>query len=133
MGILAKFFFVGQSWWPTFLFSPPLPWKSFLRPWSCTDFLLDLRCLKSQSSFFRSCLSRVIVHLRNISLLSTRVARTFLTRRRVSWQKDVKLLFINLSKLTAGHKHFINHRTTFSPNLHLVEEKTLEYLPILQH
>ena len=38
----------------------------------------------------------------------------------------------NLSKLTLEVKHSISRRTTFSTNLHLVEEETLECLPILQ-
>ena len=45
----------------------------------------------------------------------------------------MKELFINISKLTAGDKHFINRKTTFSPNIYLVEEETLECFPILQH
>ena len=45
----------------------------------------------------------------------------------------MKLLFINMSKLTAGVKHSISRRTTLSPKLHLEEVETLECLPILQH
>ena len=40
---------------------------------------------------------------------------------------------INIANLTLGVKHSIGHRTTFSPNLHSIEEETLECLPILQH
>ena len=73
------------------------------------------------------------VHLRNLFLLSTHVAQMLLTQRRVNRRKDLKLLSINKSTLKLGVKHSISRRTTFSPNLHLVEEETLECLPILQH
>ena len=42
----------------------------------------------------------------------------------VSRQKNVKQLSINISKLTVGVTHSISRRTTFPPNLHLVEEVT---------
>ena len=103
---------------------------------SYTTFLLDMRCSKWPRSFFFffcSCLSAMIVHLRNLFLLSTRVARTLLTPRWINRRKDVKYLSINISKLTLGVNHFISRRTTFSPNLHLVDEETLERFPILQH
>ena len=73
------------------------------------------------------------VHLRNLFLLSTHVAQMLLTPRRVNRRKDLKLLSINKSTLKLGVKHSISRGTTFSPNLHLVEEETLECLPILQH
>ena len=41
---------------------------------SYTAFLLNVRCSKWPRSFFSSCLSPMIVHLRNLFLLSTRVA-----------------------------------------------------------
>ena len=41
---------------------------------SYTAFLLNVRCSKWPRSFFCSCLSPMIVHLRNLFLLSTRVA-----------------------------------------------------------
>ena len=41
-------------------------------------------------------------------------------------------IVITMSNLTVGVKHSICRRT-FSPNLHSVEEGTLECLPILQH
>ena len=42
-------------------------------------------------------------------------------------------ILINISTLTVGVKYSIGRRTTFSLNLHLVEEETLESLSILQH
>ena len=48
---------------------------------SYTAFLLDVRCSKLEPSFFCSCLSPLIVHLRNLFLLSTRVARMLLPPR----------------------------------------------------
>ena len=56
---------------------------------SYTAFMLDVRCSTRPHSFF-SCLSPMIVYLRNLFLLSTRVARILLTRRWVSRPKDVK-------------------------------------------
>ena len=100
---------------------------------SFTAFLLDVGCSKWPLSFFCRCLSPVMVHLRNLILLSTRVARMLLTPRWVSRRKDVKQLSINILKLTVGVKHSISRRATFSPNPHLVGEETLECLPILQH
>ena len=75
----------------------------------------------------------MIVHLRYLFMLSTRVARKMLTPRLGSRRIDVKSLSINISKLTVGVKHPISRRITFSPNLHLVEEETLECLSIPQH
>ena len=66
-------------------------------------------------------------------LLSTRVTRMLLIPRRVNRQKDVSNSSINISRLTLRVKHSFSRRTTVSPNLHLVEEETLECLPILQH
>ena len=74
--------------------------------------------------FFCSCLSPMIVHLHNLFLFSTPVARMLLTARWASWVsrwKNVKQLFINMSKLKVGVKHSLSHRTTFSV---LVEEAT---------
>ena len=51
---------------------------------SYTAFLLDVRCSKLTRSFFCSCLSPMIVHLRYLFLLSTRVARMLLTLRWIS-------------------------------------------------
>ena len=65
------------------------------------------------------------------SNLSKRVARMLLTPRWVNRRKGLKS--INVSKPTHGVKHSISRRTTFSPNLHLVEEETLECLLILHH
>ena len=45
----------------------------------------------------------------------------------------MKWLSINISKLNSKVQHSISRRTKFSPNLHLLEEETLECLPILQH
>ena len=42
-------------------------------------------------------------------------------------------IVINISNLTVGVKHSIGCRTTFSPNLHSVEEESLECLSVLQH
>ena len=42
-------------------------------------------------------------------------------------------IVMNIINLTVGVKNSIGYRTTFSPNLHSVEEETSEYLPILQH
>ena len=69
---------------------------------SYTAFLLDVRCAveSGRVPFFCSYLSPMIVHLCNLFLLSTPVARTLLTSRWVSRRKDVKYLSINISKLT---------------------------------
>ena len=57
---------------------------------SYTAFLLDLRCSKWPRSFFCSRLSPMIVHLRNIFLLSAGVAPMLLTSRWISRWIDVK-------------------------------------------
>ena len=98
---------------------------------SYTAFLFDVRCSKWPRSFFLSCLSPMIVHLRNLFLLSTSVARRLLTPKKVIRRKDVKQLSISISKLTLNSKYYVSRRVTFSSNLHLVEEKNLECLPIL--
>ena len=77
-------------------------------------------------SFFWSCLSPMMVHLRNLLLLNTHVARMLLTPSLVSKQKDVKQLSINISKLTLQVKPSISCRTPFFPNFILAEEETLE-------
>ena len=51
-------------------------------------FFLEVHCSKQPRSFFRSCLSPVIVHLRNLFLLSTRVAQMLLAPR---WEADEKM------------------------------------------
>ena len=61
---------------------------------SFTSILLDLHCLKWSRFFLCSCLSPMIVHLRNVILLSTRVARMLLTPRSLGRRKDVKQLSI---------------------------------------
>ena len=93
---------------------------------SCAAFLLDARCAVQSGhvAFFCSYLSPMVVHLRNLFLLSTPVTRMLLTPRWVGKRKDVKQLSINISKLTVGIKHSISGRTTFSLNPHLVEEAT---------
>ena len=58
--------------------------------------------------FFCSGLSPMIVHLRNLFLLRTPVARMLLTPRWVSRWKDVKQSSINISKLKVGVKHSIS-------------------------
>ena len=95
-------------------------------PTSYTAFLLDVRCavLCGRVPFFCCCLSPLLVHLHNLILLITPVDRMLLTQRWVSRRKDVKQLSINISKLTVGVKHSISHKTTFSPDPHLVEEVT---------
>ena len=65
---------------------------------SYTAFLLDARCSKWPCSLFFRCLSRMIVHLRNLFLLNTRATQIFLTPRWVSRQKDVTKIVI--------HKYF---------------------------
>ena len=65
------------------------------------------------------------------ALLSTPVVLILLTSR---WLADEQMCnTYNISSLTVGVKHSIGLRTTFSPNLHSVEEETLECFPILQH
>ena len=92
---------------------------------SYTAFLLDVRCAPQCGHvFFCSCLSPMLVHLRNLFLLGTPVAGMLLTPRWVSRQKDVEQLSINISKLTVGVKHSISRGTTFSRNPHLVQEET---------
>ena len=98
---------------------------------SYTAFLLDVRCSKWPRFFFLQLFVPIEMHFRNLFLLSTRVARMLLTPRWISRQKDVKQLSINMSKLSLGVKHSISRRTMFSPNLHLVNEKTLVCLSIL--
>ena len=66
--------------------------------------------------FFCSHLSPMIVHSRNLFLLSSTTVRIMLTQRSVSRQKDVKQLSINISELKVGVNHSISPRTTFSPN-----------------
>ena len=61
-----------------------------------------------------------------VAFLRTPVTRMLLTPR---WAVVVK----NISNLTVGVKHSIGLRTKFSPTVNLVEEESLEYLPILQH
>ena len=61
---------------------------------SYTAFLLDVRYSKWLRSFFCSCLSPIIVHLRNLFLLSTSVARMLLTPRWVTRRKDIKNISI---------------------------------------
>ena len=73
----------------------------------------------------------MIVTLRKLFLLSTRVARMLLIPRWVSRRKDAKQLSINISKLTLGVKHSISHRTKFFHSLHLEEDETLECLPMI--
>ena len=96
------------------------------------SFFPDVCYLKwPRSFFFWSCLSPMIVHLRNLFLSSTSVARRLLTLKKVIRRKDVKQLSISISKLTLNAKYYVSRRVTFSSNLHLVEEKNLECLPIL--
>ena len=63
----------------------------------------------------------IIVHLRNLFLLSTPDARMLLTPT-----ADEKMWnsYINISKLTAANKHSISSRTKFSHNHHVVGEET---------
>ena len=100
---------------------------------SYTALLPDVCCSKWPRFFFLQLFVPIEMHFRNLFLLSTSVARMLLTPRWISRQKDVKQLFINMSKLSLGVKHSISRRTMFSPNLHLVNEKTLACLSILQH
>ena len=53
-------------------------------------FLRHVRCWKWPRSFFCSCLSPMIVHLGNLFLLSTPVARMLLTPRWLSRRRHVK-------------------------------------------
>ena len=64
--------------------------------------------------FFCSCLSPMLVRLRNLFLLSTPTARMLLFPGWVSRQKDVKQLSINILKLTVGVKHYKPQRNVFS-------------------
>ena len=93
---------------------------------SYTAFLLDVRCAVEcgHVPFYCSCLSPMLVHLCDLFLLSTPVARMLLTSRWVSRRKDVNQLSINISKQTVGVKHSISHRNKFSPTPHLVEQAT---------
>ena len=100
---------------------------------SYTAFLLDVRCSKWPRSFsFCSWLTQMIVYLRNLFLMSTRVTRMLLTPGWVNRRRDVKQLSINISILTIEVKHSISRRTTFSRYRYLAEEETLECLLILQ-
>ena len=67
-----------------------------------------MRCFKWPRSFFCSCFSPVVVHLRNLSSLRAPVARILLTPRRLSRLKDVKQSSVNISKLKVGVKHSIS-------------------------
>ena len=60
----------------------------------------NVRFSKWPRSLFCSCFSPMTVHLRNLFLLSTRVARMLLTPVWVSKQKNVRWLLINISNLT---------------------------------
>ena len=64
--------------------------------------------------FLIFCLSPMLVHLRNLFLLSTPTARMLLFPGWVSRQKDVKQLSINILKLTVGVKHYKPQRNVFS-------------------
>ena len=57
---------------------------------SYAAFFLDVRCSKWPRSIFLQLFVPLIVHLRNLFLLSTPVARMLLTSRWVSRQKDMK-------------------------------------------
>ena len=93
---------------------------------SYTVFWLDVRCSKWPSSYFCSCLFRMIMQLRFW-------ARLFQMLLTPSWVQANKCeLVINISNLTVGVEHSIGLRATFSPNLHSVEEEALECLLILQ-
>ena len=56
----------------------------------CTAFLHGVCCSRRPRSFICSCFSTMKVHLRNLFLLSTRVAQILLTPRWVSRRKGVK-------------------------------------------
>ena len=56
-------------------------------------------------SSFCNCLSSIIVHLRNLFLMTTSVTRMLLTPRRVSRGQDMKEVSINISKLKVAVKH----------------------------
>ena len=68
---------------------------------SYTAFWLDVR------------LSKWLLHVSNLFLLSTPVDRVLLTASWVSRRNDVKQLSINTSKLTVGVKHSTSRRTFF--------------------
>ena len=101
--------------WPR---SGPFCWQN---PWSgCssgTDLVVFLENFLEYSYIYVS-----------LFILSTHVAQMLLTPRWVNRRRDMKQLTINILRLTVGVKHSI-----LSPNLHLVEEENLEWLPILQH
>ena len=72
---------------------------------SYTAFLLDVRCSKLPCSKY-TCCSNVV---------NSKVGR----------ETNRCEIVINISNLTVGLKHSINQRTTFSPNLHSVEEESV--------
>ena len=72
---------------------------------SYTAFLLDVRCSKLPCSKY-TCCSNVV-------------------KSKVGRETNRCEIVINISNLTVGLKHSINQRTTFSPNLHSVEEESV--------
>ena len=75
----------------------------------------------------------MIGYLYNLFLLSTTLARMFITARWVSRQKDGKQLSKDIWQLRVGGKYSISYKTTFSPNLHLVKEATCFRILTLWH
>ena len=82
--------------------------------------------------FFRSCLSRMIVHLRNLFYVKHKCCSNVVGSKVGKQTKRCEIVTHKYIK-TDRVKHCISLRTTFSPYLHLVGEETLECLPILQH
>ena len=78
--------------------------------------LLVMCCSKWRRSSSYSCLFPMTVHLRNLFLLSTPIARMLLTLRWIKRPNKVRWLSINISKLEVGVKHSISRRTTLSLN-----------------
>ena len=97
---------------PCYCSNKPLPF--------CLMCAVPRRC---SAPFFCSCLFLMILHLRCSKVVNSKVGR----------ETNRCQIVINISNLIVGVKHSIRCRTTFSPNLHSVEEETLECLPILQH
>ena len=82
-----------------------------------TAFLLDVYYSKWSCSFF------IVEHTCCSNVVNSKVGR----------QMSRCEIVINISNLTLVVKHSIGRRTSFSPNLHSVGEKTLECFLILQH
>ena len=104
--ILILVLFLAMFW--SILLTKPMFWLQQWHWLGCCSWIYF-----RPHSFYCSCLFPIIVHLRNLFLLSTLVTRMLLTPRWVSRWKDVKQLSIDISKLKVEVNCSISRRTTF--------------------